>query len=225
MKVCTIGTGYVGLVQGAGLAETGQTVVCCDIDQEKIARLNRGEIPIYEPGLEDVVARSVAAGRLTFSDKVAETIADSDVIFIAVGTPPRADGGADLSAVDRVVETVAKHATREVILAVKSTVPVGTNARIKRIAAGSKYPIHAVSNPEFLKEGDAINDFMRPDRIIIGCDANDTLAKETMSRLYHPLNLDRDRIVWMDPASAELSKYVANSMLAMRISFMNEISQ
>ncbi|HXC60593.1 MAG TPA: UDP-glucose/GDP-mannose dehydrogenase family protein [Steroidobacteraceae bacterium] len=225
MKLCVVGTGYVGLVTGACFAETGNDVTCADIDQKKIDRLNAGEIPIFEPGLDSIVARNRAAQRLRFTSNVAQSISEADVIFIAVGTPSRGDGGADLSAVDRVAEAVKEHAGRECILVAKSTVPVGTNARLKRIVEGSKFRIHPISNPEFLKEGDAISDFLRPDRIVVGCDPADSFARERMAALYHPLNLDKDRIVWMDAASAELTKYVANTMLAMRISFMNEVAQ
>jgi UDPglucose 6-dehydrogenase len=224
VKLCVIGSGYVGLVTGACFAETGNEVTCADIDQGKIDRLNAGDIPIFEPGLEPMVKRNSAAGRLSFTSDVVRAIRDAEVIFIAVGTPSRPDGGADLAAVDRVAEAVKQHAGRECVLVAKSTVPVGTNARLRRIVAGSQYPIHPISNPEFLKEGDAISDFLRPDRIVVGCDPGNTFARERMAQLYHPLNLDKDRIVWMDAASAELTKYVANTMLAMRISFMNEVA-
>ncbi|UJR80426.1 UDP-glucose dehydrogenase family protein [Sandaracinus amylolyticus] len=224
MKVCMVGTGYVGLVSGAGFAETGATVVCADIDATKIAKLRAGEIPIFEPGLDELVARNVAEGRLSFSDDVPAAIANAQVIFIGVGTPMRPDGGADLSAVDAVALAVAQHATRECVLVCKSTVPVGTNVRVKRLVREAPHAVHVVSNPEFLKEGDAVNDFLRPDRIVVGVDPEDQFARDVMARLYHPLCLDRDRIVWMDPASAELTKYVANTMLAMRISFMNQIA-
>jgi UDPglucose 6-dehydrogenase len=194
------------------------------VESEKIARLRKGEIPIFEPGLEELVQRNAAAGRLSFSDEVPSAISQAQAIFVAVGTPPRADGGADLSAVDRVAETVAANVTREVVLVLKSTVPVGTNARVRRIVANAKHPIHVVSNPEFLKEGDAVVDFLRPDRVVIGCDPEDRFARDVMGRLYHPVSLDKDRILWMAPQSAELTKYVANTMLAMRISFINEIA-
>jgi len=224
VKVCIVGSGYVGLVSGAGFAETGNTVVCADIAKAKIDALNEGRIPIFEPGLEAMVATNRAQGRLTFTTDVAGAIANSEIVFVAVGTPMRADGGADLSQVDTVAQAVADHATREMVIVLKSTVPVGTNPRVKRLVAGAKHRVHVVSNPEFLKEGDAINDFMRPDRIVVGVDPEDAFARDVMARLYHPLSLDQDRIVWMDPASAELTKYVANTMLAMRISFMNEIA-
>lgn len=224
MKLCMVGTGYVGLVSGACFAETGQTVVCADIDPKKIQVLNEGGIPIFEPGLDGIVSRNVEQGRLTFTSDVPAAIREATAVFCAVGTPPRADGGADLSAVDAVAKTVAENCQREMVLVLKSTVPVGTNARVRRIVKDAPFPIHVVSNPEFLKEGDAVGDFLRPDRIVVGCDENDAFAKHIMSRLYHPVSLDKDRIVWMDPASAELTKYVSNTMLAMRISFMNEIA-
>lgn len=224
MNVCVVGTGYVGLVTGACLAETGATVVCADIDAGKVARLEQGDVPIFEPGLDALVERNVKAGRLSFTSDPNQAVAKADVVFIAVGTPPRSDGGADLTAVDAVAESVAEHCTREVVLVLKSTVPVGTNERVRRIVKDAKHRVHVVSNPEFLKEGDAVADFMRPDRIVIGCDDDDQLAKRVMGRLYHPVSLAQDKIIWMDPASAELTKYVANTMLAMRISFMNEVA-
>lgn len=224
MKVCVIGSGYVGLVSGAGFAETGNDVVCADLDANKVASLSRGEIPIFEPGLEELVQRNASEGRLRFTTDVKSAVADAEIIFIAVGTPQRSDGAANLSAVDAVAETVAQAVKRETVLVLKSTVPVGTNARVRKITASSAVRIHVVSNPEFLKEGDAVSDFMRPDRIVIGCDTDDELARERMRRLYHPVSLNKERIVWMEPASAELTKYVANTMLAMRISFMNEIA-
>jgi UDPglucose 6-dehydrogenase len=228
MKVCVIGAGYVGLVTGTGFAETGNNVVCADLDADKIAALNRGQTPIFEPGLEPMLKRNIEGGRLTFTTSVEEAIGNAEVIFVAVGTPPRADGAANLSAVDSVADTVARVAKREVVLVLKSTVPVGTNERVRRIVKSARKdtdkPIHVVSNPEFLKEGDAVTDFMRPDRIVVGCDEDDDFARDLMRRLYHPLSLNQDRLVFMAPPSAELTKYVANTMLAMRISFMNEIS-
>jgi UDPglucose 6-dehydrogenase len=224
VKICVVGTGYVGLVSGAGFAECGNEVVCADIDATKIARLEKGEIPIFEPGLDALVERNVKGGRLRFSSEVRASIADAQLIFIAVGTPMGEGGAADLSAVDAVAREVKEHAGRECALICKSTVPVGTNARVRAIVEGSKHPIHVVSNPEFLKEGDAVNDFLRPDRIVVGVRDGDAWAHEAMGRLYHPLCLDMDRVVWMSPESAELTKYVANTMLAMRISFMNEIA-
>ncbi|WP_394821307.1 UDP-glucose dehydrogenase family protein [Pendulispora albinea] len=224
MRICMVGTGYVGLVSGAGFAEMGNDVVCVDIDKAKVERLRQGEVPIFEPGLDELIARNVKAGRLTFSDDTAASVASAQVVFVGVGTPPRSDGGADLSAVDKVAETVAANVKQETILVLKSTVPVGTNARARRIVAKAAHPIHVVSNPEFLKEGEAVNDFLRPDRVVLGCDSDDTFARDIMARLYHPVCLDKDRIIWMAPASAELTKYVSNTMLAMRISFINEVA-
>jgi UDPglucose 6-dehydrogenase len=228
MKVCVIGAGYVGLVTGTGFAETGNNVVCADLDENKIASLKRGETPIFEPGLEPMLKRNIEGGRLLFTTSVEEAIGNAEAVFIAVGTPPRADGAANLSAVDAVAETVAKVAKREIVLVLKSTVPVGTNERVRRIVRSARKeddkPVHVVSNPEFLKEGDAVADFLHPDRIVIGLEENDDFAHDLMRRLYHPLSLNRDCLVFMAPASAELTKYVSNTMLAMRISFMNEIA-
>ena len=224
MKLCMVGTGYVGLVSGVCFAETGNDVICADIDASKIARLEAGEVPIFEPGLEPMIRHNVEAGRLSFSADVRKAVAESQAVFIAVGTPQRSDGAADLRAVDQVAETVAQCVAQETVLVLKSTVPVGTNARVRRIVKDAPHAVHVVSNPEFLKEGDAINDFLRPDRIVIGCDPEDRFASTIMGRLYHPVTLSKERIVWMDPPSAELTKYVSNTMLAMRISFMNEIA-
>lgn len=224
MKICVVGSGYVGLVTGAGFAETGTEVTCADIDTIKIDQLNQGKIPIFEPGLEALVERNASQGRLCFTTDVEAAIGDAEIIFVAVGTPQHSDGSANLSAIDAVAETVARAANRECVLVLKSTVPVGTNARVRKIVAGANQSIHVVSNPEFLKEGDAVSDFMRPDRVVVGCDPTDEFARERMRRLYHPLTLNLERIVWMQPESAELTKYVANTMLAMRISFMNEIA-
>jgi UDPglucose 6-dehydrogenase len=199
-------------------------VTCADLDAAKIEQLNQGKIPIFEPGLEALVERNAAQGRLRFTTDVDAAVDDAEVIFIAVGTPQRTDGAANLSAVDAVAELVARAATRECVLVLKSTVPVGTNARVRKIVADASTRVHVVSNPEFLKEGDAVSDFMRPDRVIVGCDPTDDFAREQMRRLFHPLTLNVERIIWMDPASAELTKYAANTMLAMRISFMNEIA-
>jgi UDPglucose 6-dehydrogenase len=225
VKVCVIGVGYVGLVTGTGFAETGNEVVCADIDEKKIAALNEGKVPIFEPGLERLIQANVQGGRLRFTTDVETSIAEADAIFVAVGTPARQDGAANLTYVDDVAETVGRVAKKPCVLAMKSTVPVGTNARVRRILERHCADnVHVVSNPEFLKEGDAVNDFMRPDRIVIGCDADDHFARDLMRRLYHPLLLSQEKIVWMAPSSAELTKYVANTMLAMRISFMNEVA-
>ena len=226
MRICMVGAGYVGLVSGAGFAEIGNDVVCADIDASKIESLERGVMPIFEPGLDSLVERNVAQGRLSFSTDVDKSITNAELIFIAVGTPMRTDGAANLRAVDAVAETVARAASRQCVVVCKSTVPVGTNARVRQLidAAETPHPIHVVSNPEFLKEGAAVGDFLRPDRIVVGIAPDDAHARDVMRRLYHPLCLDKDRMVWMDPASAELTKYVANTMLAMRISFMNEVA-
>lgn len=223
MKIVMVGAGYVGLVSGASFAELGNEVICADVDERRVARLSAGEVPLFEPGLSELLRRNTSAGRLRFSSDVAAAVAESPVVFVCVGTPSRRDGGADLTAVDRVAETVEANARQETVLVLKSTVPVGTNARVRRIVRGSAFPVHVVSNPEFLKEGDAVNDFLRPDRIVVGCSTQGP-GREVMQRLYHPLCLDRDRMIVMDPASAELTKYVANTMLAMRISMMNEIA-
>jgi UDPglucose 6-dehydrogenase len=214
----------VGLVTGTCFAATGQRVVCVDKDTSKIERLKRYEIPIYEPGLEEMVRENASAGRLTFSTDLAEAVRDVDLAFIAVGTPPTHDGEADLSAVFAVAEQLAEHATHDLVIVMKSTVPVGTNAQVQKLVAGAKHDIQVTSNPEFLKEGGAINDFMYPDRIVIGVRPGHHRAKQLMTRVYHPLNLSNTKIVWMNPESAEVTKYAANTMLAMRISFMNELA-
>ena len=224
MKLCVVGTGYVGLVTGTCFADVGNHVVCADVDATKIAKLERGELPIFEPGLDSLVARNVAAGRLRFTTDLDAAVSDVEVVFCAVGTPPRRDGGADLSAVDQVAQLVAARAAPGTVLVMKSTVPVGTNARVRRIVANAPHKIHVVSTPEFLKEGAAVNDFLKPDRIIVGYEVGDDHARDIMRRLYHPVSLSGERVVWMDPASAELTKYVSNTVLAMRISFMNEMA-
>jgi UDPglucose 6-dehydrogenase len=224
VKLCVIGTGYVGLVTGTCFAATGQRVVCVDKDASKIERLRRFEIPIYEPGLEEMVKEQAQAGRLTFTTDLAEAVKDVDLAFIAVGTPPTQDGEADLSAVFEVAEDLAKNATHELVIVMKSTVPVGTNSQVQKLVADAKHDIQVASNPEFLKEGGAISDFMYPDRIVIGVRPGHERARRLMDRVYHPLNLSSTKIVWMNPESAEVTKYAANTMLAMRISFMNELA-
>ncbi len=224
MKLCVIGTGYVGLVTGTCFAATGQRVVCVDKDASKIERLRRFEIPIYEPGLEEMVKEQAQAGRLTFTTDLAEAVKDVDLAFIAVGTPPTQDGEADLSAVFKVAEDLAGHATHDLVMVMKSTVPVGTNAQVQKLVADAEHDIQVASNPEFLKEGGAISDFMYPDRIVIGVRPEHERARRLMDRVYHPLNLSSTKIVWMNPESAEVTKYAANTMLAMRISFMNELA-
>ena len=224
MKLCVVGTGYVGLVTGTCFAATGQRVVCVDNDASKIERLQRFEIPIYEPGLEEMVQENAQAGRLTFSTDLASAVSDVDLAFIAVGTPPTLDGEADLSAVFGVAKSLADNATRPLTIVLKSTVPVGTNAQVQRLVADCEHDIQVVSNPEFLKEGGAINDFMYPDRIVVGVREGHNRARRSMEQVYHPLNLSNTGIVWMNPESAEVTKYAANTMLAMRISFMNELA-
>ena len=224
VKLCVIGTGYVGLVTGTCFAATGQRVVCVDTDASKIERLQRHQIPIYEPGLEEMVRENASAGRLTFSTDLAAAVRDVDLAFIAVGTPPTLDGEADLSAVFGVAQDLAKHATHDLVIVMKSTVPVGTNAQVQRLVADAAHDMQVVSNPEFLKEGGAINDFMYPDRIVIGVRPSHERARRLMGQVYHPLNLSNTKIVWMNPESAEVTKYAANTMLAMRISFMNELA-
>ena len=224
MKLCMVGAGYVGLVSGAGFAEMGNQVICADADRAKVATLRAGRMPIVEPELDQLVARSVDAGRLSFTDELSSAIAASDVVFVAVGTPGHPDGSVDTSAVESVAHAVARSVRKETVLVLKSTVPPGTNRKISAIVAQAAHPIHVVSNPEFLKEGDAIRDFMWPDRIIIGCAPDDEVARTVMRRLYQPLCHECDRIIWMDPISAELTKYAGNALLAMRISFMNEVA-
>ena len=228
MRVCIFGTGYVGLVTGTCLAEVGHDVVCVDIDQAKVDGLNRGIIPIYEPGLEPMVKANHAAGRLRFTTDAGSGIAHGDVLFIAVGTPPDEDGSADLQYVLAVARTIGRHLARPAVVVDKSTVPVGTADKVRAAIAdelaqrGAAIAFDVVSNPEFLKEGAAVEDCMRPDRIVLGAD--NPAAIEKLKRLYAPFNRNHDRIVAMDVRSAELTKYAANAMLATKISFMNEIA-
>lgn len=229
MNIAVVGTGYVGLVSGACFAEVGVNVTCVDIDKDKIARLDRGEIPIYEPGLDDLIRRNVKEGRLAFSSDLAEVIDDVEVVFCAVGTPPDEDGSADLSHVVDVARQFGRLINRYSIMVTKSTVPVGTSEIIKRVISeelarrGVDIPFEVASNPEFLKEGAAIKDFMSPDRVVIGVESD--RARNVMERLYRPFLLNNFRVLFMDIPSAEMTKYAANSMLATRISFMNEIAQ
>ena len=224
MRVAVIGTGYVGLVVGAGLADTGNDVICADIDAEKIARLARGEIPIYEPGLEPLVARNLEAGRLTFSTDVDRAVQASEVIFIAVGTPQEEDGSADLQHVLEVAERIGRNANGEKVVITKSTVPVGTAQRVRQaIERQTEHPVHICSNPEFLKEGAAVDDFMKPDRVVVGVDSE--RARQVMDELYAPFVRTGNPVLFMDIASAEITKYAANAMLATRISFMNTMAQ
>jgi len=228
VRVAIFGTGYVGLVTGACLAEVGHDVVCVDVDAAKIDGLKNGVVPIYEPGLEPMVRASHAAGRLHFTTDAAAAIAHGEIVFIAVGTPPDEDGSADLQYVLAVARTIGRHIERPVVVVDKSTVPVGTADRVRAAIAGEldargvEVAFDVVSNPEFLKEGDAVADCMRPDRIVIGADNPAAVAR--MRRLYAAFNRNHDRFVVMDVRSAELTKYAANAMLATKISFMNEIA-
>jgi len=224
MHVAVIGSGYVGLVAGACFAETGNDVVCVDVDAEKIARLQRNEVPIYEPGLEPMVRRNQEEGRLTFTTDIGAAIRSSRVIFIAVGTPPGEDGSADLKHVLAVARQIGRHMNEPKIVVTKSTVPVGTAEKVRAaVKAETEVSFAVCSNPEFLKEGAAIEDFMKPDRVVVGVD--DDGAKEVMGELYAPFTRQGgNRVLFMDIASAEVTKYAANAMLATRISFMNQIA-
>lgn len=228
MKIAVIGTGYVGLVSGACFSEVGVDVTCIDIDSEKIDRLNQGIIPIYEPGLKEIVEKNSHSGRLHFSTNLAECLSEIDIIFLAVGTPPLEDGSADLSYIVEVAKSIGKNIHKYVLVVNKSTVPVGTAGRIKEIisaelaARDCKVDFDVASNPEFLKEGSAIKDFMSPDRVIVGTDSE--RASDLMDRLYRPFMLNNYRVIHMDIPSAEMTKYASNAMLATRISFMNDIA-
>ncbi len=224
MKVGVVGTGYVGLVVGACLAETGNDVVCADIDAAKVKALNAGRVPIYEPGLEPLVRRNLENGRLRFTTSVAECVQETTVIFIAVGTPPNEDGSADLQHVLAVAEEIGRAMDGERVVLTKSTVPVGTARRVREtVERLSAHPVHVCSNPEFLKEGAAVEDFMKPDRVIVGTDSE--RAKEVLTELFAPFVRTGNPVLFMDIPSAELTKYAANAMLATRISFMNEIAR
>jgi UDPglucose 6-dehydrogenase len=228
MKISIVGTGYVGLVTGACFAEVGIDVTCIDIDEQKIDNLKKGVIPIYEPGLEDMVHRNVEKGRLHFSTNLANTLDGVDVIFSAVGTPPDEDGSADLKYVLDVAREVGKNMTDYILIVTKSTVPVGTAAKVKQAIGeeldkrGVTIPFDVASNPEFLKEGAAIEDFLKPDRIVIGVESEN--AQGILNRLYKPFTLNGHPIIAMDVPSAEMTKYAANAMLATKISFMNDIA-
>ena len=224
MRIAVIGSGYVGLVAGTCFAESGNTVICVDVDQKKIDNLKKGILPIYEPGLEEMVKHNVKEERLSFTTDVDPAVKASEVIFIAVGTPPDEDGSADLQYVVAAARSIGKAANGPKIIVDKSTVPVGTADKVKAAAEEeSSFRMHVVSNPEFLKEGAAIDDFMKPDRVVVGSD--DENARDVMHRLYEPFVHDNpNKIIHMDVRSAELTKYAANAMLATRISFMNEIA-
>ncbi len=228
MDIAIVGTGYVGLVSGACFAETGLNVTCIDIDTHKIEQLNNGVVPIYEPGLESLVQRNLANGKLSFSTNLAESIKSVRAVFIAVGTPPGEDGSADLQYVNEVAMEIGRHMSQYIVVVNKSTVPIGTAFKVKeqiekeQQKRGVNIPFDVASNPEFLKEGAAINDFLKPERIIIGTDSAE--AEQLMRRLYKPFLLNGHPILFMDILSAEMTKYAANAMLATRISFMNDIA-
>ena len=228
MNIAVVGTGYVGLVSGACFADTGAIVTCIDVDEEKIKHLQQGEIPIYEPGLDDLVTKNVRAGRLRFTTSLADVLNDQQIVFSAVGTPPDEDGSADLKYVLQVAETIGKHLNKYMVVVTKSTVPVGTAKKVSdtiqreldKRNVDVKFDV--ASNPEFLKEGNAIKDFMSPDRVVVGVESE--RAKKLLSRLYKPFMMNNFRVIFMDVPSAEMTKYAANSMLATRISFMNDIA-
>lgn len=228
MNIAVIGTGYVGLVTGACLAETGADVVCVDVNEIKIEGLKKGVIPIYEPGLDEIVERNYKVGRLQFSTRLRDAVQGCSVVFIAVGTPPHEDGSADLNHVLSVAREIGRSISSYTIVVTKSTVPVGTSAKVKAAVRqaleerGADVEFDVASNPEFLKEGSAIDDFLRPDRIVIGTETN--RASETLQKLYHPFVLNGHPLLFMDIPSAELTKYAANAMLATKISFMNDIA-
>lgn len=228
MKIAIVGTGYVGLVSGACFAEMGLDITCVDTDRAKIDALNGGRIPIYEPGLEELVRRNFEAGRLHFTTDLAACLNRVEAVFSAVGTPPGEDGAADLRHVEEVARTFGRHIERYTLLVTKSTVPVGTARRVRAIvdeelrARGVEVPFDVAANPEFLKEGSAIKDFMSPDRVVVGVESE--RARNLMARLYRPFLINNFRVLFMDIPSAEMTKYAANAMLATRISFMNEIA-
>ena len=228
MNIAIVGTGYVGLVSGTCFAELGANVTCVDVNTQKIENLKRGEIPIYEPNLDSMVSRNMEAGRLHFTTDLASVLDDVEVVFSAVGTPPDEDGSADLRYVLEVAKTVGQHMNKYLVVVTKSTVPVGTAKKVKAAIQteldrrGVQIDFDVASNPEFLKEGNAIDDFMKPDRVVVGVESEK--AKELMTRLYKPMLLSNFRVIFMDIPSAEMTKYAANSMLATRISFMNDIA-
>lgn len=228
MNIAIVGTGYVGLVSGTCFADTGANVTCVDVDEKKIERLNSGDIPIYEPGLDELVLKNVKAGRLKFSSDLASVLNDQEIVFSAVGTPPDEDGSADLKYVLQVAKTIGENLNRYLVVVTKSTVPVGTARKVRETIQaeldrrGVDIPFDVASNPEFLKEGNAIKDFMSPDRVVVGVESEK--AKKTLTKLYKPFLLNNFRVIFMDIPSAEMTKYAANSMLATRISFMNDIA-
>lgn len=226
MKVCVVGTGYVGLVTGTCLAEMGNDVICVDNNPDKISALNAGQVPIYEPGLDELIRSNCSEKRLHFSTELQHAVQTSDICFIAVGTPQGDDGSADLAAVFAVTKSIAQSMTSYKVIVTKSTVPVGTADKVKAIVAEhTQYPFSVVSNPEFLKQGAAVEDFLKPDRVVIGTEPNDSAALEAMNELYSPFLRTGNPIIAMDIRSAEMTKYVANAFLATKISFINEMSQ
>ena len=228
MNIAIVGTGYVGLVSGTCFADTGANVTCVDVDEKKIERLKNGEIPIYEPGLDELVKKNVAAGRLKFTTDLASVLDDVEIVFSAVGTPPDEDGSADLKYVLQVAKTIGQNLKKYVVVVTKSTVPVGTAKKVRKAIEdelakrGVDIEFDVASNPEFLKEGNAIKDFMSPDRVVVGVESEK--AKKTLTKLYKPFLINNFRVIFMDIPSAEMTKYAANSMLATRISFMNDIA-
>lgn len=228
MKIAIVGSGYVGLVTGTCFSEMGVHVTCVDVDQSKIELLNKGIIPIYEPGLETLVHKNMKSGRLQFTTRLEDVINNVDIVFSAVGTPPDEDGSADLKYVLEVARTIGKHLNHYIVVATKSTVPVGTAQKVKAVieeelkARGVNVEFDVASNPEFLKEGNAVKDFMSPDRVVVGVESE--RARKLMARLYKPFMIQSDRLIYTDIPSAEMIKYAANSMLATRISFMNDIA-
>ena len=228
MNIAIVGTGYVGLVTGACFADTGVNVTCVDVDENKVEALKQGRVPIYEPGLDELVAKNYKAGRLKFTTSLEEVLNGQDVVFCAVGTPPDEDGSADLKSVLQVARTIGQHLNKYLVVVTKSTVPVGTASKIRNAIneelakRGADVEFDVASNPEFLKEGSAIKDFMSPDRVVIGVDSD--RAKAILTRLYKPFMVVNFRVIFMDIPSAEMTKYAANSMLATRISFMNDIA-
>ena len=228
MNIAIVGTGYVGLVSGTCFAETGVNVTCVDVDAQKIERLKNGEIPIYEPGLDQLVLKNVKAGRLKFTTDLASILNEQEIVFSAVGTPPDEDGSADLKYVLQVAKTIGENLNRYLVVVTKSTVPVGTAKKVRQTIEaelkkrGVDIPFDVASNPEFLKEGNAIKDFMSPDRVVVGVESEK--AKKALTKLYKPFLINNFRVIFMDIPSAEMTKYAANSMLATRISFMNDIA-
>jgi len=228
MNIAVVGTGYVGLVSGACFADTGANVTCVDVDADKIERLKNGEIPIYEPGLDELVKKNFSAGRLKFTTDLSSVLDDVQIVFSAVGTPPDEDGSADLKYVLQVARTIGQNLNHYVVVVTKSTVPVGTAKKVRHTIEeelqkrGVDIEFDVASNPEFLKEGNAIKDFMSPDRVVVGVESEH--AKKVLSKLYKPFLLNNFRVIFMDIPSAEMTKYAANSMLATRISFMNDIA-